>query len=403
MQYHSLKQPSKQVVLLYLSLFVRLPLSISICNFAEDGAATRGMFVFGSSLVDNGNNNFFESRAKADYLPYGIDFPNGPSGRFTNGKNVVDLLGDQLKLPSFIPPSKDPSTKGSKIVHGVNHASGSSGILDDTGSVAGNVINLSQQIRDFEEETLPELEAELGCKSSESLPSYLFVVGVGGNDYMFNYFARRSYLQLGLEAFTRRLIASLAQKLQEGEMGCFELETTDLRLNILFRCDMMTHEFKKLYSLGGRKFVVMSINPLGYSPVLHRPNFIGSPQALSQAAQMYNVQLKIQLDALKRSMPDFNFALVNTYNIMTNIIQNPSSTGFEDTSNPCCKVTSQIQGGNGVLCDRGGKTSANRTRNVFFDGLHPTEALNFQIASKAYASTLEFDVYPINVRQLAQL
>ncbi|XP_008237341.1 PREDICTED: GDSL esterase/lipase At4g16230-like [Prunus mume] len=373
MQYHSLKQPSKQVVLLYLSLFVCLPLSISICNFAEDGAATRGMFVFGSSLVDNGNNNFFESRAKADYLPYGIDFPNGPSGRFTNGKNVVDLLGDQLKLPSFIPPSKDPSTKGSKIVHGVNHASGSSGILDDTGSVAGNVINLSQQIRDFEEETLPELEAELGCKSSESLPSYLFVVGVGGNDYMFNYFARRSYLQFGLEAFTRRLIASLAQKLQ------------------------------KLYSLGGRKFVVMSINPLGYSPVLHRPNFIGSPQALSQAAQMYNVQLKIQLDALKRSMPDFNFALVNTYNIMTNIIQNPASTGFEDTSNPCCKVTSQIQGGNGVLCDRGGKTSSNRTRNVFFDGLHPTEALNFQIASKAYASTLEFDVYPINVRQLAQL
>ncbi|CAB4319937.1 unnamed protein product [Prunus armeniaca] len=349
MQYHSLKQPSKQVVFLYLSLFVRLPLSISICNFAEDGAATRGMFVFGSSLVDNGNNNFFESRAKADYLPYGIDFPNGPSGRFTNGKNVVDLLGDQLKLPSFIPPSKDPSTKGSKIVHGVNHASGSSGILDDTGSVAGNVINLSQQIRDFEEETLPELEAELGCKSSESLPSYLFVVGVGGNDYMFNYFARRSYLQLGLEAFTRRLIASLAQKLQ------------------------------KLYSLGGRKFVVMSINPLGYSPVLHRPNFIGSPQALSQAAQMYNVQLKIQLDALKRSMPDFNFALVNTYNIMTNIIQNPSSTG-----------------GNGVLCDRGGKTSANRTRNVFFDGLHPTEALNFQIASKAYASTLKFSNNPVN-------
>ncbi|KAH0976435.1 hypothetical protein GBA52_026154 [Prunus armeniaca] len=383
MQYHSLKQPSKQVVFLYLSLFVRLPLSISICNFAEDGAATRGMFVFGSSLVDNGNNNFFESRAKADYLPYGIDFPNGPSGRFTNGKNVVDLLGDQLKLPSFIPPSKDPSTKGSKIVHGVNHASGSSGILDDTGSVAGNVINLSQQIRDFEEETLPELEAELGCKSSESLPSYLFVVGVGGNDYMFNYFARRSYLQLGLEAFTRRLIASLAQKLQVG------------RGNGLVPM--------KLYSLGGRKFVVMSINPLGYSPVLHRPNFIGSPQALSQAAQMYNVQLKIQLDALKRSMLDFNFALVNTYNIMTNIIQNLASTGFEDTSNPCCKVTSQIQGGNGVLCDRGGKTSANRTRNVFFDGLHPTEALNFQIASKAYASTLEFDVYPINVRQLAQL
>ena len=94
------------------------------------------MFVFGSSLVDNGNNNFLDTKAKADYLPYGIDFPNGASGRFTNGKNVVDLLGEQLKLPSLIPPFMDPATKGSRIVEGVNHASGSAGILDDTGSVA---------------------------------------------------------------------------------------------------------------------------------------------------------------------------------------------------------------------------------------------------------------------------
>lgn len=97
----------------------------------------KGMFVFGSSLVDNGNNNFLEnSRAKADFLPYGIDFPLGPSGRFTNGKNVVDLLGDYLRLPSPIPPFSDPSTKGRRIVHGVNYASGGSGILDNTGSIA---------------------------------------------------------------------------------------------------------------------------------------------------------------------------------------------------------------------------------------------------------------------------
>lgn len=94
------------------------------------------MFVFGSSLVDNGNNNFLQnSKAKADYFPYGIDFPYGPSGRFTNGKNVIDLLGDQLKLP-LIPTFADPSTKGTKIIHGVNYASGASGILDDTGLLA---------------------------------------------------------------------------------------------------------------------------------------------------------------------------------------------------------------------------------------------------------------------------
>ncbi|KAK4800506.1 hypothetical protein SAY86_020993 [Trapa natans] len=35
----------------------------------------KGMFVFGSSLVDNGNNRFLASLSEANYTPYGIDFP----------------------------------------------------------------------------------------------------------------------------------------------------------------------------------------------------------------------------------------------------------------------------------------------------------------------------------------
>jgi hypothetical protein len=50
-------------------------------------------FIFGDSLVDNGNNNELNSLARADYLPYGIDFPAGPSGRFCNGKTTVDAIG----------------------------------------------------------------------------------------------------------------------------------------------------------------------------------------------------------------------------------------------------------------------------------------------------------------------
>lgn len=106
------------------------------CSRSSSGGGNgiKGMFVFGSSLVDNGNNNHLQSKAKADYLPYGVDFPNGPSGRFTNGKNLIDLLGDHLHLPCFIPPFADPLTRGKAIIHGVNFASGGSGILDDTGS-----------------------------------------------------------------------------------------------------------------------------------------------------------------------------------------------------------------------------------------------------------------------------
>lgn len=78
----------------------------------------------------------------------------------------------------------------------------------------GNVTSLSQQIRDFEEVTLPELEAQLGCASSESLPNYLFVVGVGGNDIVFNYFLRKTYLRVDILTFTANLTATLATHLQ---------------------------------------------------------------------------------------------------------------------------------------------------------------------------------------------
>lgn len=52
-------------------------------------------FIFGDSLVDNGNNNRLQSLAKANYLPYGIDFNGGPTGRFSNGLTTVDVIGIQ--------------------------------------------------------------------------------------------------------------------------------------------------------------------------------------------------------------------------------------------------------------------------------------------------------------------
>lgn len=59
-------------------------------------------FIFGDSLVDNGNNNDLETMAKVDYLPYGIDFPAGPTGRFNNGRNLVDFIGTDPTPPSLI-------------------------------------------------------------------------------------------------------------------------------------------------------------------------------------------------------------------------------------------------------------------------------------------------------------
>lgn len=58
-------------------------------------------FIFGDSLYDNGNNNALDTKAKANYPPYGIDFPAGPTGRFTNGRNTADIIGLLLLLLSL--------------------------------------------------------------------------------------------------------------------------------------------------------------------------------------------------------------------------------------------------------------------------------------------------------------
>ncbi|RYR73707.1 hypothetical protein Ahy_A02g008183 [Arachis hypogaea] len=59
----------------------------------EGGETGRAFFVFGDSLVDSGNNNYLPTTARADTLPYGVDYPtHHPTGRFSNGFNLPDLI-----------------------------------------------------------------------------------------------------------------------------------------------------------------------------------------------------------------------------------------------------------------------------------------------------------------------
>lgn len=51
------------------------------------------LYVFGDSLLDSGNNNVLPTLAKAGYLPYGVNFSEGATGRFTNGRTVADFVG----------------------------------------------------------------------------------------------------------------------------------------------------------------------------------------------------------------------------------------------------------------------------------------------------------------------
>lgn len=59
------------------------------------------LFIFGDSVFDNGNNLALETDVTVDYLPYGVDFPYGSTGRCSNGVNIADAIGLQLPLFSY--------------------------------------------------------------------------------------------------------------------------------------------------------------------------------------------------------------------------------------------------------------------------------------------------------------
>ncbi|CAN1336162.1 GDSL esterase/lipase At1g71250 [Linum perenne] len=165
---------------------VVVTLLMMIMMTAAESARVPAMFVFGDSLVEVGNNNYLSSIAKSNYYPYGIDYNRGPTGRFSNGKTFVDLLGELVGV-GYPPAFADPTAVGSRILGGVNYASAAAGILDESGQHYGQRYSLSQQVLNFET-TLYQLRATLGAANlTDYLSKSLAVLVFGSNDYINNY------------------------------------------------------------------------------------------------------------------------------------------------------------------------------------------------------------------------
>ncbi|KAL5719112.1 hypothetical protein ACHQM5_011936 [Ranunculus cassubicifolius] len=168
--------------------------------------AVPASFVFGDSLVDSGNNNYIVSLSKADYVPNGIDFGH-PTGRYTNGRTIVDIIGQELGLKSFVPPSLAPTTSGNAILNGVNYASGGEGILNDTGKIFGGRINMDAQLDNFAS-TRQDIISRIGVYAALDLfGKSIFSVVMGSNDFINNYLIPPQQKLVPPETFVDTLIS----------------------------------------------------------------------------------------------------------------------------------------------------------------------------------------------------
>ncbi|XP_059669430.1 GDSL esterase/lipase At1g29670-like [Cornus florida] len=332
-------------------------------------------FIFGDSLVDNGNNNYLVSLAKANYRPYGIDFPQGPTGRFSNGKTTVDVIAQLLGFKNYIPPYA--TTRGRALLKGVNYASAAAGIRDETGYQLGARISMNGQVRNYRS-TVAQVRQILGSNNSAAkhLSKCIHSVGIGSNDYLNNYFMPRFYTTSRRYTPKQYAIVLIQQYSQQ---------------------------VTRLYNYGARKFVLIGVGQIGCSPNAIAQNRVANGscvERINSANQLFNRRLKFLVRDLNKNLTDAKFIYINAYDIFQDILNNPSTNGFKVTNAGCCGVGRN----NGqVTCLPLQTPCPNRDEYVFWDAFHPTEHANEIVGNRSYIAGSTSDSFPYDIRRLAQL
>ncbi|KAL9234237.1 hypothetical protein vseg_009128 [Gypsophila vaccaria] len=355
-----------------LYLFLALHFISSLAQFpgqeGQTSSRVSGLFIFGDSICDAGNNNYLNSIAKSNYWPYGVDFGQGPTGRFSNGKTVIDMIGERLGIP-YIPPFADPSAVGARIVSGVNYASAGAGILDDTGRHWGDRFSLSQQVVNFER-TLDQLRNLIGAQNmTRYLQRSIAFMSFGSNDYINNY---------------------LLPSMYDSSLNYKPPEFANLLL------DHYARQLLALYNIGLRKFFLVGIAPIGCIPNQRGGGRAPPGRCLDTVNQMlgpFNEGLRALVGQLNANHPSAIFVYFNAYGALGDILNNPSSYGFTVLDRACCGLGQ-------VTCLPAAMPCPNRNQYVFWDAYHTTEATNAILAQRAFDGP-QMDCFPINFHQLA--
>ncbi|KAM0921842.1 hypothetical protein ACQ4PT_006574 [Festuca glaucescens] len=343
--------------------------------------------IFGDSVVDAGNNNRLATLVRADFPPYGRDFPatHAPTGRFCNGKLATDYTVDNLGLSSYPPAylGEEAQTDNRSLLHGANFASGAAGYLDSTAALYG-AISLGQQLNYFKEYQ-SKVAAVAGSSRAAALTSgSIYVVSAGTSDYVQNY-----YVNAMLAA------AYTPDQFADALMTPF------------------TAFIESLYGLGARRIGVTSLPPMGCLPAsvtLFGGGGGGSNggcvERLNNDSLAFNTKLQAASEAVKKRRPDLKLVVFDIYNPLLNLVSDPNSAGicnFVFSLSRVCVLTSRMMMtdvvvcigffearraccGTGtietsVLCHQGAPgTCANATGYVFWDGFHPTDAANKVLA-----------------------
>ncbi|KAL9307932.1 GDSL esterase/lipase [Arabidopsis thaliana] len=348
-----------KLVSLFLStLFVTILSSESQCRNFES------IISFGDSIADTGNllglsdhNNLPMSA----FPPYGETFFHHPTGRFSDGRLIIDFIAEFLGLP-YVPPYFG-STNGN-FEKGVNFAVASataleSSFLEERGYHCPHNISLGVQLNIFKE-SLPNL-CGLPSDCRDMIGNGLILMGeIGANDYNFPFFQLRPLDEVK--------------------------ELVPLVINTI------SSAITELIGMGGRTFLVPGGFPLGCSVAfltLHQTSnmeeydpLTGCLKWLNKFGEYHSERLQEELNRLRKLNPHVNIIYADYYNASLRLGREPSKYGFINRHlSACCGVGGPYNFNLSRSCGSVGvEACSDPSKYVAWDGLHMTEAAHKSMA-----------------------
>ncbi|KAJ8749938.1 hypothetical protein K2173_013853 [Erythroxylum novogranatense] len=382
---------SRKILCLLLILFLEMLTQSRLLLGGSDSHSHKcgfqAFFNFGDSNSDTGESS---AAGLAEVTPpNGETFFGNPSGRFCDGRIIVDFIAEKLKLPYL---SAYLDSLGTDFRHGANFAAGGSSIRPGGYSP----FHLSIQISQFKrfkarvEGVYNEL-VSLPKEGEKFLPSQCNIPGhVDFSKALYTFDIGQNDLAYGLQHSTEEQV----------------------RMSIPDILIQFSQAVQELFREGARFFWVHNTGPLGCLPysVIYYPSKHGNldengcvkPQ--NEIAQEFNRQLKDRISELNTQLSDSTFTYVDVYSAKYELISSAKSQGFVDPMNFCCGsyYGYHINCGKTAIVNRTvyGIPCKNPSMHISWDGIHYSEAANLWIASKILNGSLSHP--PLSVEEACQ-
>lgn len=221
------------------------------------------------------------------------------------------------------------------------------------------MLPLWKELEYFKEYTAKLRSFQGDDKAQETLSEALYIVSVGTNDFLENYYAVPS--------------GHAAQYRTPSAYGDYLLGVAESFV-------------RALHALGARKLDLNGLPPMGCLPLERTAG--ACTEEYNAVAEKFDAGLRAMIVRLNGELGGgARIVYGDLYGVVSDVLRSPAAYGLENVRAGCCGVTGLFE--MGYLCGaRSPLTCADASKFAFWDAIHPTERLHRAIADAKMNTTL---------------